>query len=194
MTDAAHRLLWTVVALLLVVLGTTALGASLGSLPGSDPGAALLGAGLLDAWRVAAPWSTVAAAVAGVLTALTGQRLLGRELRRPRQALRGMLSHPGRHPGRTRLATDVLVDALERDLTGDPGVRRARVALTGSPGRPDVWIRVDLTADARADAVREHVDAAVRRFATTAGCTPAHLDVTARIEPGRPGPGLPRRA
>ncbi|WP_433549770.1 hypothetical protein ACQP08_17205 [Micromonospora zamorensis] len=194
MTDAAHRLLWTVVALLLVVLGTTALGASLGSLPGSDPGAALLGAGLLDAWRVAAPWSTLAAAVAGVLTALTGQRLLDRELRRPRQALHGMLSHPGRHPGRTRLATDVLVDALERDLTGDPGVRRARVVLTGTPVRPDVWIRMDLAADARADAVREHVDAAVRRFATTAGCTPAHLDVTARIEPGRPGPGLPRRA
>ncbi|WP_406069862.1 hypothetical protein [Micromonospora sp. NBC_01638] len=186
MTDAAHRLLWTIVALLLLAGGTTALLVSLGTLPGSDPGALLLGAGLLDAWRLAAPWSTLAAAVAGVLTALAGQRLLDRELRRPGRALRGMLSHPGSRPGRTRLATEVLVHALERDLTGDPGVRGARVVLTGAPPGPDVWIRVDLSADARAADVREHVDAAVRRFATTAGCTPAHLDVTARIEPGRP--------
>ncbi|PWR04981.1 hypothetical protein DKT68_29395 [Micromonospora acroterricola] len=186
MSDAAHRLLWTIVALLLVVGGVAALVVSFGLPSGADPGAPLLGAGLLDAWRLAAPWSTLAAAVAGVLVALAGQRLLARELRRPDQELRGTLSRPGRRPGRTRLATDVLAHALERDLTGNPGVRRARVVLTGAPPRPDVWIRVDLTADARTAGVREHVHAAVRRFATTAGCQPAHLDVTARIEPGRP--------
>ncbi|MDG4781550.1 hypothetical protein O7614_18005 [Micromonospora sp. WMMD961] len=187
MTDAAHRLLWTVVALVLVALGTTAMWVSVGALPGDDPDATLLDAGLLDAWRTAAPWSTLAAAVTGVVAALAGQRLLAGELRRPRQALRGVLSHPGHRPGRTRLATDVLVGALERDLTTvESGVRRARVVLTGTPQRPDVWIRVDLAADAPADDVREHVDAAVRRFATTAGCVPAHLDVTARIEPGPP--------
>ncbi|MEK8105409.1 hypothetical protein NKG94_09965 [Micromonospora sp. M12] len=58
--------------------------------------------------------------------------------------------------------------------------------LTGAPPHPDVWIRVDLTADAPAAGVREHVRAAVRRFAATTDCQPAHLDVTARIEPGRP--------
>ncbi|MGW2623759.1 hypothetical protein [Micromonospora taraxaci] len=183
MTDAAHRLLWTIIALVLVAFGATAMWVSVRALPADDPDAALLGAGLLDAWRQAAPWSTLAAAVTGVVAALAGQRLLAGELRRPRQALRGVLSHPGR----TRLATDVLVGALERDLTtGDRGVRRARVVLTGAPQRPDVWIRVELAADARAEGVRAHVDAAVRRFATTAGCAPAHLDVTARIEPGPP--------
>ncbi|MGW5580497.1 hypothetical protein [Micromonospora chokoriensis] len=187
MTDAAHRLLWTIVALVLVTFGTTAMWISVIAPPADEADAALLGAGLLDAWRLAAPWSTLAAAVTGVVAALAGQRLLAGELRRPRQALRGVLSHTGHRPGRTRLATDVLVGALERDLTtGDRGVRRARVVLTGAPQRPDVWIRVDLAADARADGVRAHVDAAVRRFATTAGCAPAHLDVTARIEPGPP--------
>ncbi|MEH1165909.1 hypothetical protein V6V47_11045 [Micromonospora sp. CPCC 205539] len=185
MTDAAHRLLWTIVALLLVLGGGVALGVSFDVLPG-DPGAVLVGAGALDRWRLAAPWSTLAAAVAGALLALAGARLLARELHRPDHAMRGTLSRPGRRPGRTRLATEVLAHALERDLTGDPGVRRARVVLTGAPPRPDVWIRVDLTADARAAGVREHVHSAVRRFATTAGCQPAHLDVTARIEPGRP--------
>ncbi|MGW3609948.1 hypothetical protein ACWD6N_08660 [Micromonospora sp. NPDC005163] len=193
MTDAAHRLLWTIVALLLVAGGSAALAVSFGVLPGAfgvlpgpDPGAALLGAGLLSRWRLATPWTTLAAAVAGALLALTGHQLLAWELRRPGSAVRGTLTHPGRRPGRTRLAADVLVHALERDLTGAPGVRRARVVLTGAPPRPDVWIRVDLTADTPTAGVREHVRAAVRRFATTAGCQPAHLDVTARVEPGRP--------
>ncbi|MEU1589821.1 hypothetical protein [Micromonospora sp. NPDC005710] len=186
MTNAGHRLLWTIIALLLVAGGATALAASLGTLPGTDPTALLLGADLIDRWRMAAPWSTLAAAVAGLLFALAGQRLLAGELRNPDGTLRGTLSHPGRRPGRTRLAADVLTDALVRDLTGNPGVRRARVVLTGAPPHPDVWIRVDLTADARAAGVREHVRAAVRRFAATTGCQPAHLDVTARIEPGHP--------
>ncbi|MET7876516.1 hypothetical protein [Micromonospora profundi] len=181
MTNAAHRLLWTIVALLLVAVGT----ATLALTYGGNPDATVLSTALLDRWRLATPWSTLAAAVAGVLLALAGQRLLARELRQPGTALRGTLSHPGRRPGRTRLAADVLAHALERDLTGGPGVRRARVVLTGAPPHPDVWISVDLAADTCGGA-REHVDAAVRRFAVTAGCQPAHLDVTARIEPGRP--------
>ncbi|MFG1841407.1 hypothetical protein [Micromonospora sp. NPDC049175] len=186
MTNAAHRLLWTIIALLLVAVGGAALAAGHGTLPGADARAAVLSAGLLERWRLAAPWSTLAAAVGGALLALAGQRLLAREVRRPAGTLRGTLSHPGRRPGRTRLATDVLTDALVRDLTGNPGVRRARVVLTGEPPRPDVWIRVDLTADAATAGVREHVRAAVRRFAATTDCQPAHLDVTAHIEPVRP--------
>ncbi|GLZ59745.1 hypothetical protein [Micromonospora sp. NBRC 107095] len=183
MTNAAHRLLWTVIALLLVAGGAVALAASLGTLPGADPAAALLSADLVDRWRMAAPWSNLAVAVVGALFALAGQRLLARELRGPGGTLRGTLSHPGRRPGRTRLPAGVLTDALVRDLTGNPGVRRARVVLTGPAPHPDVWIRVDLTADAPAAGVREHVHAAVRRFAATTHCQPAHLDVTARIEP-----------
>ncbi|MGC4856048.1 hypothetical protein ACLQ24_22295 [Micromonospora sp. DT4] len=186
MTDAAHRLLWTIIALLLVVGGATALAVGSGALPGGDPAAALLPKGLLDAWRLATPWSTLAAAVTGLLAAVAGGCLLRRTVGRPDRAVRGMLSRPGSRPGRTRLDSAVLVRALERDLVGGPGVRRARVVLTGAPPCPDVWIRVDLTADARAAGVREHVHAAVRRFAATAGCRPAHLDVTARIEPARP--------
>ncbi|MEK8105408.1 hypothetical protein NKG94_09960 [Micromonospora sp. M12] len=40
-------------------------GASLDRLPGTDPAATLLSADLMDRWRMAAPWSTLAAAVAG---------------------------------------------------------------------------------------------------------------------------------
>ncbi|MGV9213362.1 hypothetical protein ACTFTM_16015 [Micromonospora sp. RB23] len=186
MTDAAHRLLWTIVALLLVAGGATALAIGAGALSSGGPDPVLLGGGLVDAWRLATPWSTLAAAVAGLLTAVAGQRLLHRTVRRPDRPLEGMLSHVGNRPGRTRLATEVLVRALERDLVRTAGVRRARVVLTGTPPRPDVWVQVDLTGDAPAARVREHVQTAVRRFATTAGCEPAHLDVTAQIEPTRP--------
>ncbi|MDG4810228.1 hypothetical protein O7634_26035 [Micromonospora sp. WMMD1120] len=184
MTNAGHRLLWTVVALLLVAASATALAAGAGTLPGVDPTTALLSPGLVARWRTSTPWGTLAVGVAGALVALAGQRLLARELRRPGGALRGTLSRPGRRPGRTRLAAEVLTDALVRDLTADPGVRRARVVLTGAPPHPGLWIRVDLTADAPPAGVRDHVRAAVRRFAATTECRPAHLDVTARIEPG----------
>ncbi|WP_422740214.1 hypothetical protein ACN263_13860 [Micromonospora sp. WMMD729] len=178
MTDAAHRLLWTVVGLLLVAGGTTVLTVD------ADP--VLLGAGLREAWRLATPWSTLAAAVAGLLCAVAGQRLLHRTVRRPEGTLRGVLTRPGVRPGRTRLASDVLVRALERDLVQAAGVRRARVVLSGAAPRPDVQVHLDLAGDARAATVHPYVHAAVRRFARTADCRPAHLDVTAWIEPDRP--------
>ncbi|MCW3841573.1 hypothetical protein ONA70_15835 [Micromonospora yasonensis] len=184
MSNAAHRLLWTVVALLLVAAGGTALAVGTDRLPGGDT--PLLGAGPIAWWRAGAPWSPLAVAVAGVLAALLGQRLLVAGLRVP-DRLSGTLAQPGDRGGRTRVASGVLTDALERDLLRTPGTRRARVVLTGPVARPDVWVEVRLAAYADVAAARDQVDAAVRRFAATLGCRPAHLDVTARLddEPGR---------
>ncbi|SCL33319.1 hypothetical protein GA0070624_4712 [Micromonospora rhizosphaerae] len=183
MSNAAHRLLWTVIALLLTALGGTGLAVSLDWLPGA--GAPLLGTGLLHWWRAGAPWSVLAVAVGGALLALLGQRLIARELRVPGRVA-GTLVHPGNGAGRTRVASGLLTGALERDLLREPGVRRARVVLTGAVARPDVWIEVHLDPRTGTAAVREHVDAAVRRFAATVGCRPAHLDVTARVDQARP--------
>ncbi|MCW3815169.1 alkaline shock response membrane anchor protein AmaP [Micromonospora sp. DR5-3] len=178
MSNAAHRLLWTVLALALVAVGGAALAVGLGWLPGG--GAPLLAAGAATWWRAGTPWSPLAVAVGGVLVTLLGQQLLVAGLRVPGQ-LAGTLAHPGDGRGRTRVASEVLTAALERDLCRAPGVRRARVVLTGAIGRPDVWVEVCLDPDAGLDAARAHVDAAVRRFAATIGCQPAHLDVTALV-------------
>ncbi|WBB69010.1 hypothetical protein [Micromonospora sp. WMMD812] len=185
MTNAAHRVLWTVVALLLVAVGGVTLALNLGRLPGGDPGGVLLSPGMRRAWRISAPWGALAAVVAGVLAALAGQWLLGRELRAARGPLRRMLAHSGRRRGRTRVPAPALARALERDLTGDPRIRRARVVLSGDPPRPDLWIRVDIAAGARTSGLRDHVATAVGRYVETAGERPAHLDVTARIDPGQ---------
>ncbi|MFC0505835.1 hypothetical protein [Micromonospora costi] len=181
MTNAAHRLLWTVVALLLVALGGTVLAVNLGRLPGGA--GVLLDAGLRRPFRLAAPWGALALAVVGVLAALAGLWLLRAELGAARGRGYGTLAHPGRR-GRTRLAAGALVRALERDLTGDPRIRRAHVVLTGTPPRPDLWIRVEVAAGTRTAGLREHVDSAVRRYADTMGCRPARLDVTAHVDSG----------
>ncbi|MFR9777897.1 hypothetical protein ACL02O_17825 [Micromonospora sp. MS34] len=183
MSNAAHRLLWTVLALLLVAVGGTALAVGAGRLPGGD--APLLGATTVTWWRAGAPWSALAVAGGGVLLALLGRQLLVAGLRVPGR-LCGTLAQPGHGAGRTRVASGVLTGALERDLLRAPGARRARVVLTGPAARPDVWVEVRLDPCADVAAARDRVDAAVRRFAATLGCRPAHLDVTALLdEPGR---------
>ncbi|MET7752468.1 hypothetical protein [Micromonospora sp. NPDC005367] len=184
MTNAAHRVLWTVVALLLVALGGVALALNLGGPPGGDPGGELLGAGPRHSWRLAAPWGALAAAAAGLLAAVSGLWLLLRELRGTGEDRRGTLVHPGPR-GRTRLAAAALTRALERDLTGDPRIRRARVVLTGDPHRPDLWLRVEIVAGTRTAGLREHVSTAIRRYVDTADCRPAHLDVTALVDAGQ---------
>lgn len=182
MSNAAHRLLWTVLALLLVAAGGVALAVGAGRLPGGD--APLLGAAALTWWRAGTPWSPLALAVGGVLVAVLGQRLLVAGLRVPGR-LSGTLTQPGNGGGRTRVAAGVLTDALERDLLRVPGTRRARVVLTGPVAGPDVWVEMCLDPYADVAAARDQVDAAVRRFATTVGCRPAHLDVTALLDEPR---------
>ncbi|MFU8871561.1 hypothetical protein [Micromonospora sp. SL4-19] len=182
MSNAANRLLWTVLALVLLAAGGAASAVGLGWLPGG--GTPLLGAGPATWWRAGTPWSALAVAVGGVLLALLGQRLLAAGLRVPGR-LAGTLTHPGERGGRTRVASEVLTDTLERDLLRAPGVRRARVLLTGPVERPDVWVEVRLDPSAGLGAARAHVDAAVRRFAATLGCRPAHLDVTAVMDEAR---------
>ncbi|WP_165947300.1 hypothetical protein [Micromonospora sp. 15K316] len=177
-THAAHRVLWTVVALLLVALGGLVLAQSIG-----DPSGVLLGAGLRRSWRLVTPWAPLAAAAAGLLAATSGLWLLHRELRGVAEGRRGTLVHPGRR-GRTRLAAGALARALERDLTGDPRIRRARVVVTGDPHRPDLWLRLEIVAGARTAGLREHVNVALRRYVDTADCRPAHLDVTALVDAG----------
>jgi membrane protein implicated in regulation of membrane protease activity len=199
MSHAAHRLLWTVIGMLLTVIGAVGLAANLGLLTGTDISAPLLSSGLLDA--ATAPWGLVVVSLLGLLLAMLGLSLLGRLLRTRDRSAMGELTvrvnptvtrtGPGPEdpapspcrPGRTRVWGSVLADGLERDLARDPQVHRASVTLVGTAPRPELWIQLDVGPRARLGIVREHVSAAVDRFSTTSGLHPRYLDVTARVDP-----------
>ena len=196
MSTTAHRVLWTVIGVVLVLLGGAGIAASFGHLPGTHSRSPLLWSGFLAVWRDLRPWSLVVTIAFGLLLALAGLALLGRLVRPPHGpsvdevTLRdsGNLSDADRAalapnlPGRTRVRGVVLARGLERDLARDPEVHRADVTLTGSAPSPDVWIELRVGPRARLSAVREHVQEAVDRFCNTSGLRPRHLDVTARID------------
>jgi hypothetical protein len=199
MSHAAHRLLWTIVGLLLVALGAVGLTGHLGQLPRTDVNAALLWSGLLGLWRNTLPWGPIVLIVFGLLLAWLGLRLLSAQVRVRRDLTAAELTLPAGPdrdataagvpapgagpPGRTCVRGTVLAHGLERDLARDPHVRRASVTLTGDAPRPEVWIQLEVGPRARLDAVRDHVGAAVGRFATTSGLHPRYLDITACVDP-----------
>lgn len=207
MTDAGHRVLWTVIGLLLTAVGGAGVAAGLGRLPGTDPGAPLLWSGLLDLWRDVTPWGLVLVAVVGLVLAWLGWHLLYRQLWPRRQPALGWLDlHAAGSPdtasrsyrGSTRVRGSTLAHGLARDLVRVPGVRAAAVTLTGDPVRPALRIRLRLR-QVQLTAVRGHVDAAVSHFTATGGLRPGRLDVTVRVDrdrvvSGRTTPRLARPA
>ena len=206
MSHAAHRVLWTIIGLLLVAIGGVGIAASYGVLPGTDPDAPLLWSGLLDLWRDTTPAGLALFVVLGLLLALLGLNLLARLLLpRPQPAMHEVTLSDGgpdrptgdgtapaaapRLPGTTKVRGAVLARGLERDLAREPEVRRASVTLTGAATRPELWIQLQVGPRARLAAIRDHVSAAVDRFVATSGLHPHRLDVTTRMV----GPSSSRR-
>ncbi|MGW0435988.1 hypothetical protein ACWDV4_26015 [Micromonospora sp. NPDC003197] len=196
MSNAAHRVLWTAIGLLLVAIGGIGITASYGVLPGTDPDAPLLWSGLLDLWRDTTPAGVALLVILGLLLALLGLKLLARLLLpRPQPAMHEVaLGQPDRStgdkserttasglPGTTTVRGAVLARGLERDLASEPEVRRASVILTGAAARPELWIQLQIGPRARLAAIRDHVGAAVDRFTATSGLHPHRLDVTTRM-------------
>jgi hypothetical protein len=191
MSNSAIRVMWTVIGLVLFVLGAAGLVAGLGWLPGVDSSTPLLWSGMLNLWRDISPWGLSLAIVLGLILVLLGLRLLSQQLRPPRGPAIGDLDlramagdRIDRAPvnGVTLVHPARLADGLERDLARSPLVRRVSVTLTGAASSPDLWIRLWVTPRAGLSSVRDQVGAAVDRFRTTSGLHPARLDVTTRID------------
>lgn len=196
MSNAAYRVLWTAIGLLLVAIGGVGIAASYGALPGTDPDAPLLWSGLLNLWRGTTPAGLALFVVLGLLLALLGLNLLARLLLpRSRPAMHEVpLGQPDRRtgdesgrtaaprlPGTTTVRGTALARGLERDLASEPEVRRASVTLTGAAARPELWIQLQVGPRARLAVIRDHVGAAVDRFVATSGLHPHRLDVTTRM-------------
>ena len=80
-------------------------------------------------------------------------------------------------PGRTQVTSKALHHALTRDLQSDHHVRRAAVRLVGDRARPEVLVRLAVSADTDVSRLRSHVDGALDRFAVTSGVRPHLHDV-----------------
>jgi hypothetical protein len=65
----------------------------------------------------------------------------------------------GADSGRTLLAAGAVTDAVQDDVAGVRGVRRARATLTGPRDAPTLWLAVTTTADADLGRLRRHLAA-----------------------------------
>ncbi|WP_329110421.1 hypothetical protein OG792_15840 [Micromonospora sp. NBC_01699] len=194
MSHAGNRLLWTVIGLLLVALGAAAAAANLGHLPGIDQRAPLIWSAFRGVFRDISPWGPIVAIALGLLLAYLGWTLLRRQLRPAgdpamdeydlRSVTGDRAAYDGSGPGVTIVQGSSLADGLERDLVREPQIRRASVWLTGDPPTPEIRIKLYVTPQAPLATLRESVQAAVDRFATTSGLRPRHLDITARVDAG----------
>jgi hypothetical protein len=183
---SGNRLLWTIVGLVLLLGGLAVAAVSLGWF-GRDPNTVLMPAWLEQRWRSWDGWAFGVAIAVALIVALLGFLLLRTELRRRGGAtLSDPLLPPPTEgpPGRTRISTSALGQALSQDLQTHPAVRRAGVHLTGKARRPELTMRLTVTPEADIGAVRGHVDAALSRFEVTSGWRPDVAEVTVTM-PGR---------
>jgi len=151
-TARGNRLGLVIVGVILLAAGAFALGRGLGliaRLPADEP---LLS---MPERRMAqtTPWFWWAVAVGAVVVVVLAARWLAVQTRSGRV---GVL----RVDGDTRMPARVVARAVERDAEETAGVVRARAALVGSRTRPG--LRLDLTADERADWPRLRRDVAGR--------------------------------
>ena len=188
--DTVNRLLWGFIGLVLLAAGAFGVLASLGRIPPVARSAVLWDERLVPTGNRAA----ASAIAAGLLLAALGIGLILLELRRRRPRAMPDLVRADTAPGRTRITAATLDHALATDLRSSPSVKRAGAYLSGDAREPAVALRLVVASDADLGALRGHVDAALRRFGTTAGLDPHIREVAVRIgtrEPART-PAAPR--
>jgi hypothetical protein len=180
-----NRVLFTVLAVLLVLIGAAGTLASFGWLPRVDEATHLLPHAVRTGWH---DWGTTAwlvLAAAGLVAAILGFLLLRAQLLprlgRPMPDL--LLTDQARNrtddtsPGRTRVRASALVHGIEKDLARHPKVRRVSVGLGGDAADPLVNARLVLAAGCDVAHLQSYVTESLSRFATTTGLNPTEIRV-----------------
>jgi len=194
--NAGNRVLWITVGAVLTAAGVLGVLASQDWLFSGTSSRTVSGPEVARRWH---DWHNYAVAVfivGGLLLAVLGFLLLRAQLRgrggapmadlvlsvrrpvpAPEEREDDVLSAYPFVPGRIRISSDALEQALTRDLRADYQVRRAAVRLVGDRQRPEAFVRLSVTADADVARLRSHVDSALDRFAATSGVRPTVHDV-----------------
>jgi hypothetical protein len=188
-----NRLLWTIIAALLLAGGLFGLLAGTGALPTVDRQSTVLTPQVISAWNSNETLATTLTIVGGVLLALVGLLMLRVLLRRPGGPTIGDLEVqqwpepvaaeplPVERAGRTTVTSRALHHALRRDLETSRQIRRAGIRLTGPTHHPQLEVRLAVLPGADIVRVADHLDQAIDRFATTSGVRPDIADVNVRI-------------
>ncbi|CAM3338534.1 hypothetical protein [Stackebrandtia soli] len=181
MTDTGNRILWTIVGALLLVVGALAVVVATGVWPLTSTDATVLPETDTGTWADAPAWVLALPVAFGVLLAVLGLWLFARELLpRGESGIEDQTLDDEPARGRTRVDSSAVVTAWQRDIAAARSIARARARLTGSPPRPNAWLRIDLAPSGTVEQAREHVDETLERLATTANWRPGRLDVTIR--------------
>jgi hypothetical protein len=194
--NTGNRLLWTTIGAVLTAAGVFGVLLSQDWLFSGTSRRTVLGPAVARRWHDWHGYAVTVFIVAGLLLAVLGFLLLRSQLRgrggAPMHDL-VLVNHPpvtvpadfsddvalreAFVPGRIRITSNALEQALSRDLRAHATVRRAAVRLVGDPDRPEALVRLSVTADADVPRLRSHVDSALDRLAATSGIRPSVHDV-----------------
>jgi hypothetical protein len=181
--------LWTILALVLLVTGLAGLLAAGGALGRHVAASPLVPSGLARTVERSSRGLTLSGALDLALLALGGGWALARaQLRRERRHSRLTdlellpgTPEPAAPGGRTLVRGQALLRTLEEDLERVHGVRLASVRLRGTAELPALLLWLDVDDGTDVTAVRAGAEAAFERLAVTTGWQPRDLDVTVRI-------------
>jgi hypothetical protein len=183
--DRLNRVLWTLIALVLMATGVLGVAAGRGYIRGIDPRSTLLPRPLLEQWRAWGIWAWLALAAAGLVLSWLGWRLLRASLRPggPRALPTELIlkSHDGRETaGTIRLHSPALAHATEHALARHLAAERARVGLFGDLHRPELRVRIDASPDTDLPAMAEGLPRVLEELTATSGLRPDPVRVTVR--------------
>jgi hypothetical protein len=183
--DRFNRVLWAVIGLVLTAVGALGVAAGRGDLPGADPRSPLLPGRLLARWHSWGYWAWAALAVAGLVLAWVGWRLLRAELRPGgRRSLPADLVLETRDDretaGKISLNSPALAHATANALERHAAVDHALVRLLGDARHPELRARIDTAGDTDLRVVGEHLGRTVEQLTATSGLRPDPVEVTVR--------------
>jgi membrane protein implicated in regulation of membrane protease activity len=187
--DRRNRVRLALLGLLLLAVGVAGLvvGADVFEAPAA--GSPVLADWLVARWDRYDPWNLVAVAIAALLVAWYGWRLVRAQLRRgggraEMADLAYRATEPGQQDadrGRTTVRAAAISHSTEKALERVRGVERALVGLFGSPYEPELRARLDVDANADLIQLRRNVSAVLERLAATTGIPPRSADITLRL-------------
>ncbi|MGQ0630027.1 MAG: hypothetical protein ACT4P1_03230 [Sporichthyaceae bacterium] len=183
MIDRVNRVLWTVLAVLLLSGGALGALASLGHVAGTDTDSPLLWDWAIERWRDAGVAAPLTVAGLGVLLVVLGVLLSRAQLPARRRQLETLQLGGPAQRGATSVRGGALPGALAEDLQRLDQVHAAQVSVHGGWEQATVALRLDIAAGTVVDSLAAAVRECLARFTATTGVQVRELEVTLHPQP-----------